>query len=210
MRKLFSFLAPAQRTCYALPGIFLALFLGMQAHAQQGVSHWVIDHAHTQISFNVGHLMISEVEGHFHTFDGEMHIDSKEFTNSDVQFKVSTASIDTDVEMRDKDLRSDNFFSAEKFPYMEFRSNAIERVSNGKYLLKGTLTIRDITRPVTLDVAYGSVQVGTDGQVRLGFKVTGEINRFNYGLQWNKLTDVGGMVVGERVRIHCNLVLIRE
>lgn len=156
-------------------------------------------------------MTISKVEGTFSDFDGTMQISTEDFTRSEVYFKVKTASVNTGIEMRDNDLRSPNFFNSKKYPYMEFKSTRIERSNtNGHYTMYGNLTIRNSTHPIALDVHYQSIAKESDGSIRLGFVVRSDLNRFDYGLTWNKLADFGGLIVGKDVHIVCNLQMIRN
>lgn len=190
--------------------LLLSLLLARPGLAQTQRYGWTIDKAHTQIGFAVQHLMISEVDGLFHDFDGTMQISTEDFTQTQVYFKVKVASVDTRIEMRDNDLRSASFFDAARYPYIEFKSTRIERQESGRYLMHGNLTIRNVTKPIVLNIKYQSISKDTNGKVRLGFNITGELNRFQYGLAWNKLTDWGGAIVGERVTITCNLEMVRD
>jgi polyisoprenoid-binding protein YceI len=162
---------------------------------------WNFDASHTKVEFTVQHLLISEVTGNFKIFDGSVLSPSEDFTNSDIQFSVDIASINTDNTDRDNHLKSDDFFNAEKFPKMIFKSTSFTKVSGNKYQLNGNLTIRDITKPVTFDVVYNGIANDPWGNTKAGFKLRGEISRFDYNLKWNALTEIGGAVVGETVEI---------
>ncbi len=166
---------------------------------------WNVDAVHSNVKFTVTHLVISEVEGAFKVFSGTINSSTPDFNGASIEFTVDVNSINTDNEMRDKHLKSDDFFNAEKFPKMTFKSTSFKKVSGNKYLLLGTLTIRDITKPVRVDVTYGGTAKDGYGNTKAGFKATTKINRFNYNLKWNTLTEAGGAVVGSDVNIVVNL-----
>jgi polyisoprenoid-binding protein YceI len=174
-----------------------ALLVSGMATAQ---INWSIDKNHSNIGFSVTHMMVSESTGNFKEFEGTVASKSDDFVGSEVTFVAKTASIDTDNENRDKHLKSDDFFSAEKFPEIKFKGNIVKE--GGKYLLKGDFTMKDVTKPVTFDVIYR----GTVGN-KAGFKLTGIINRFDYGLKWDRALEAGGLVVGQDVTIACNIEL---
>jgi polyisoprenoid-binding protein YceI len=166
---------------------------------------WTVDPVHSNVKFTVTHLVISEVEGYFKTFTGTINSSKPDFSDASIDFTVDVNSINTDNDMRDKHLKSDDFFNAEKFPKMIFKSSSFRKVSGNKYILTGNLTLRDITKPVTFDVVYGGTMKDFQGITHAGFKATGKINRFDYNLKWNSLTEAGGSVVGSDVEIHLNL-----
>lgn len=168
---------------------------------------WNFDASHTKVEFTVQHLLISEVTGNFKLFEGIVFSPSEDFTNSDIQFSVDIASINTDNIDRDNHLKSDDFFNAEKFPKMIFKSTSFKKVDGKNYKLSGNLTIRDITKPITFDVVYNGIANDPWGNTKAGFKLTGKISRFDYNLKWNALTEVGGAVVGETVEITAKVEL---
>jgi polyisoprenoid-binding protein YceI len=168
---------------------------------------WDIDNAHSQVMFNVSHLVISEVTGHFKTFSGNITASNPDFTDARIDFQIDIASINTDNQMRDDHLKSDDFFNAGKFPKMVFKGKELKKVSGNKYKLTGDLTIRDVTKTVTLDVTYSGTVKDPWGNTKAGFKIKGSVNRFDYNLKWNTLTEAGGAVVGPEVEIVCNLQL---
>jgi polyisoprenoid-binding protein YceI len=166
---------------------------------------WNIDPVHSNIKFSVTHLVISEVDGSFKTFTGTMTSKTPDFTGADIDFSVDVNSINTDNDMRDKHLKSDDFFNAEKYPKMTFKSTSFKKVSGNKYQLTGNLTMRDVTKTVTFDVTYGGSAKDGRGTTKAGFRASATINRLDYGLKWNALTEAGGAVVGSDVTINLNL-----
>lgn len=175
-----------------------------------GQDTWKFDAAHSNIKFNVEHLVISEVSGQFKTFDGEIKSGGEDFSGSEISFTIDVNSIDTENEKRDGHLKSDDFFSAEKFPSITFVGKTLEKVDGKKYKLIGDLTIRDVTKTVELDVKYGGTIKDPWGNTKAGFKIIGSINRFDYGLKWNNAMEAGGLVVGENVEIICNVELQKQ
>lgn len=171
---------------------------------------WKIDQAHSKVQFTVSHMVVSEVTGHFKKFDGKITSDGEDFTKGNVEFTINAASIDTDNEKRDEHLRSDDFFNAEKYPEIIFKGKSLKKVGNNKYKLKGDFTMRNVTKPVELDVVYGGIVKDPYGNTHTGFKITGKVNRFDYGLKWNNLMEAGGAVVGKDVDIVVNLELTKE
>jgi len=168
-------------------------------------SKWSNDASHSSIKFTVTHLMVSEVEGRFKTFSGNIESPSADFNNAAISFNVDVASITTEDDTRDKHLKSDDFFNAEKFPKMTFKSTSFKKVSGSNYALEGDLTIRDVTKKVKFAVTYGGTIVDPWGNTKAGFKATAAVSRKEYGLKWNALTEAGGAVVGDKVNILLNM-----
>ena len=167
---------------------------------------WSVDVAHSNVKFTVTHLVVSEVDGSFKLFEGSMENTKADLSDAKINFAVDVNSIDTDNEKRDGHLKSDDFFSAEKFPQMKFASTSMKSVGDNKYKLAGNLTIRDVTKPVEFDVTYGG-SVAAMGTTKLGFKAKTTINRFDYNLKWDKATEGGGLVVSKEVDILVNVEL---
>ncbi len=169
-----------------------------------------IDAAHSEVTFKVKHLMISSVTGKFQQFDGSLQVEKEDFTDAKINFEADVNSITTGNEQRDGHLKSDDFFAADKFPKLLFQSTDIKKVNDEKYSLTGNLTIRDITKTVTLDVSYGGQIVDPWGQTKLGFEVEGKINRKDFGLTWSATTETGGIVVSDEVKLHMNFELAKQ
>ncbi|MEJ7769135.1 MAG: YceI family protein [Chitinophagaceae bacterium] len=172
----------------------------------QAATKWSIDKSHSNVKFAVTHMVVTETEGNFKLFDGSMEHTKPDFSDAKVEFSVDVASIDTDNEKRDKHLKSDDFFNAEKYPAMKFVSTSFTPSGGNKYKLAGNLTIRDVTKPITFDVTYGG-SVNERGGVKSGFKAKSTINRFDYNLKWDKATEAGGLVVSKEVDITVNVEL---
>lgn len=188
--------------------ILAAMLFTVGAFAQS--STWKTDASHSNVKFSVTHLVVSEVEGYFKTFAGTLVSSKPDFTDAAINFSVDINSINTDNEGRDKHLKSDDFFNAEKFPQMTFKSTSFKKVGDKKYVLEGDLTIRDITKKVKFDVVFGGTVKDPWGNIKAGFKATGEINRFDYNLKWNSVTEAGGAVVSKEVAITLNLEFAQQ
>lgn len=172
---------------------------------EQHTKTWKVDKAHSSVKFTVTHLIISEVEGSFKDYDGTFSTSKDDFSNAAIHFSVDVDSISTDNTMRDGHLKSDDFFNAAAFPKMLFESTSFKKLSDSQYELIGNLTIRDFTKSVTFNVKHGGVGKDGYGNTKAGFKASSKINRFDYGLKWNALTEVGGVTVGAEVEIALNL-----
>jgi polyisoprenoid-binding protein YceI len=171
---------------------------------------WKFDKNHSQVEFTVTHLVISEVTGYFRTFDGSVKSNGDDFSNAEIEFTIDANSIDTDNEKRDGHLKSDDFFNAEKYPQMKFKSTSMNKVGDNNYKLIGDLTIRDVTKPVELEVIHGGSLVDNYSNKKAGFKISGTINRFDYNLKWNALLEAGGAVVSSDVDLICNVQLVQD
>jgi len=171
---------------------------------------WVIDPAHSEIVFKVKHLMITTVTGHFKKFNLEVETENDDFnTASKIEFTADIDSISTNNEQRDAHLKSADFFSGEEHGQLKFVGKKYE-VSGDEGQLHGDLTIRGITKPITVIVEYGGIVVDPYGQTKAGFTVTGKISRKDFGLTWNAVTEGGGIVVSDEVKIHAEIQLIKQ
>ncbi len=169
-----------------------------------------IDPDHSDIMFKVKHLMISTVTGVFKKFDATLEINEEDFSQAKVNFEADIDSVDTKNEQRNAHLKSDDFFNAEQFPKMIFKSTGIEKSGDDEYTLTGDLTIRDITNPVDLKVEYNGSTKDPWGQERMGFEVSGKINRKEYGLKWSAVTEAGGLVVADDVKLAMNIEMVKQ
>lgn len=171
---------------------------------------WKIDPAHSEIQFKVRHLMVTNVTGYFKKFDLSVETKTDDFnTAKNIVFTADIDSIGTNNEQRDAHLKSDDFFSAEKFPQLKFVSNDYKGNGDGA-TLTGDLTIRDVTKPIELKVEYGGSVVDPYGQSKAGFTVTGKISRKEYGLTWGAVTETGQVVVSDDIRILCEIQLVKQ
>ena len=171
---------------------------------------WKMDKAHTSVKFEVEHLTISFVFGQFMDFDGIAVSDKSDFTDAKVDFTVETKSINTNVEMRDKDLRSPRFLDADKYPQMKFKSKAVKKLSKGKYILTGYLTIKDVTKLVNFDVTYKGTVIDPMGNTRAGCRAILVINRFDYNVNYKEKFDNNAWAVAPEVKIIIDTEFIKN
>jgi len=164
-----------------------------------------LDPTHSKIQFKVKHLMISNVLGVFREFEGKASMVENDFASTKVSVSINTASIDTEVADRDAHLKSADFFDADNFPKIEFEGNGMKQKDDENYVLNGTLTIKGVTKPVTLDVEFGGIMNDPWGNKKAGFSVTGEINRKDWGMGWNAALEAGGVLVGEKIKLICDV-----
>lgn len=170
---------------------------------------WNIDPMHSEIGFKVKHMMITNVSGQFGTFRANVTTEGDNFNTASFEFEAETASINTGVADRDNHLRSEEFFAAETFPLLGFKSTNVE-VDGDDLTIEGEMTIRDITKPIKLSGEISQVVVDPYGQTKVGITVNGKIKRSDFGLTWNALTEAGGVVVSDDIRIHNEIQFVKE
>lgn len=170
---------------------------------------WVIDPTHSEVQFKVKHLVISTVTGSFKKFDGSVVSDGDDFDGATVTFSADTESIDTNQEQRDGHLKSGDFFDSEKFPKLSF-TGVLAKKGDEDYTLKGELTVKDITKPFELGVEYGGNTTDPYGNNKSGFELTGKLNRKEFGLTWSAVTEAGGVVVGDEVKLIANIQIVKQ
>ncbi|MFC5272267.1 YceI family protein [Adhaeribacter terreus] len=172
---------------------------------------WVSDPMHSEIQFKVKHLMITTVTGYFQKFNIEAETEDDAFKSAkSVVFTADVDSISTNNEQRDTHLKSGDFFDAEKHGEVRFVSSKYENVGGNDYKLHGDLTIKGITKPVTVDVEFGGIVVDPYGQTKAGFTVTGKISRKEFGLTWNAVTEAGSVVVSDEIKLQAEVQLIKQ
>lgn len=176
----------------------------------QETTKWAIDPSHSKITFKVKHLMISNVLGNFREFDGEVSTVGDDFSKSVISLSINAASVDTNIADRDTHLKSADFFDVENHPKITFDAIGLTDLGDDLYKLKGNLTIKGISKPITLNVEFGGVTPDPWGNVKAGFSVTGKINRKDWGLTWNSALETGGVLVGEDVKIDCDIELVKK
>jgi polyisoprenoid-binding protein YceI len=162
---------------------------------------WKIDPAHSEINFKVKHLLVSTVTGHFKTFDASIETGKEDFSDAIIKFEADVNNINTKNEQRDTHLKSADFFDSEKHPKMTFVSKSVKKISDYELIVIGDLTIRGVKKEISVDVIFNGVVSGFGGTEVAGFEVRGKLNRFDFGLQWNALTEAGGVVVSNEVKI---------
>lgn len=171
---------------------------------------WKADPAHSEVQFKVKHLMITTVRGYFKKFDCEVITETEDFhTTTSVRFTADINSIDTKNEQRDAHLKSEDFFNAEKYGQIIFTSTRYEAMGD-EATLYGNLTIRGITKPISLEVEYHGTVLDPYGQTKAGFSARGKLSRKEFGLLWNAVTEAGNVVVGDEVKINAEIQLIKQ
>lgn len=166
-----------------------------------GSARWNLDTAHLEVGFAVKHMMVATVRGRFSAVESEITVDEQHPARSSVVVHIKTASVDTRAAERDAHLRSADFFDAERYPEMTFRSTQVDRTGDSTFSITGDLTIRDVTRPVTMAGTIEGPLTDPWGNRRAGFNATAEIDREAFGLTWNSALEAGGVLVGRRVRL---------
>jgi polyisoprenoid-binding protein YceI len=171
---------------------------------------WHIDASHSEIQFSAKHMMISTVRGRFNQFSGTIEADEQSPTAARVEVRIDAASIDTGEEKRDAHLRSADFLNVDKYPYITFKSTKVERQNETYGKLYGDLTIRDVTKPVVLDVEYSGMAKSPWGTVSAGFSAQTRINRKDWALNWNVALETGGWLVSDELRINIEVELVKQ
>jgi polyisoprenoid-binding protein YceI len=174
------------------------------------LSKWSIDPMHSEVQFKVKHLVISTVSGFFKSFEGSVETDNENFEHANIDFSIDINSIDTTQPARDEHLKSAEFFDAATYPHIKFKSTSFKKIGDNDYALTGNLTIKNVTKPVTLDVEFGGSAADFYGNTKAGFEITGKINRKEFGLTWDGVTEAGSVVVGEDIKLTINAQLIKQ
>lgn len=167
-------------------------------------SKWNMDPAHSEVTFKVKHMMITNVTGTFDIFEGTVEKTEESFENANIQFSADIASISTRNEQRDGHLKSEDFFNAAEFPKLSFVSSSFKRVNGNSFELIGDLSLKAVSKSVKLNVEHTGVVVDPYGQTKAGFEIEGVINRSDFGLTWNAVTEAGGVVVSDEVKLQIN------
>lgn len=171
---------------------------------------WAIDAAHSEILFKVKHLVISTVSGKFEKYEGSVYSSSDDFSDAEIDFSADVNSVNTGHPDRDAHLKSPDFFDASNYPRLTFKSKNITKTGDSEYKMTGFLTIRNVTKEVDLSVEHGGTIKDPWGNTKAGFEITGKIDRKEFGLQWSAATEAGGLVVGDDVKIHLSVELIKQ
>ena len=171
---------------------------------------WAIDKAHSEILFRVKHMVISSVTGKFDVFDARIVASKPDFTDMIAEFSAEIDSINTNEPQRDAHLKSADFFDAANHPKLSFRLTGFGKTDKGKYFLSGEITIRGITKSITLNAEFNGIIRDPWGMTRAGFELTGKLNRKEYGLHWSVLTETGGMVASDEVLLMLNIEVVRQ
>ena len=171
---------------------------------------WVIDPAHSEIHFKVKHLVISNVTGAFDKFNATVYSTGDDFTDARIDFTADVNSINTNQPDRDNHLKSVDFFDAANYPELLFKSKSLRKKGNNDFILTGDLTIRGITKQVDLDGEFGGIVKDPYGNTKAGFELNGKINRKEFGLHWNAITEAGGVVVADEIKLMMNVELAKS
>ena len=176
----------------------------------QTITTWAIDPMHSEVQFKVKHLMISTVTGSFRQFEGQLEATGDDYSDAKVTFSADIDSINTGAEQRDGHLKSPDFFDAEKFPKLTFVSTSLTKTGDDTYTLAGDLTMHGVTKPVTLSVEHGGQMQDFYGQTKAGFDVNGTINRKDFGLVWGGVTEAGGIVLSDDIKLMMSIQFTKQ
>lgn len=172
-------------------------------------TNWIIDPTHSEVHFKVKHLVISTVTGTFKSFAGSMESENEDFQDAAIEFTLDVDSIDTNQEQRDGHLKSADFFDAVQFPKISFKSTSFKKVGDD-YELSGDLTVKNVSKPVKLNVEYGGRATDFYGNDKAGFEVSGKISRKEFGLTWDGITEAGAIVVGDEIKLQINVQFAKQ
>ncbi len=170
---------------------------------------WALEPSHSEITFKVRHMMISNVTGQFKKFESKVETTDDDLTTADVTFSADIDSISTNNDQRDGHLKSPDFFDAATYTQLVFESTEMEKIGDDTYKLHGNLTMRGVTNTIALDVEFGGIIKDPFGYTRAGFTVTGKVNRKDYGLNWSALTEAGGLVVSDDVKFEAHMEYVK-
>lgn len=180
----------------------------MQATAVKTI--WTIDPSHSEMTFKVKHLMITNVKGAFRKFTGTIESDGNDFSNAKVKAIIDADSIFTNDDSRDGHLKSADFFDTTHYPELTFEGSTFKKLDDANYQLKGMLTIKAKSKMVTFEVDFGGLSKDPYGQQKAGFSINGKINRKDWGLNWNAALEAGGVMVSDEVRIQAEVQLVKQ
>lgn len=171
---------------------------------------WKIDPVHSSVRFSVKHMLITEVVGQFKEYDATLTTSKADFSDAKLEATINIQSIDTDNEKRDAHLNSEDFFYSEKYPKISFKSNSVEQIDEKTFRITGDLTIRGITKTVVFETSYGGTITDPYGNSRSGWQASTTVNRFDFGLKWNQVMEIGGLLVGEEIKINIDAQFILQ
>jgi polyisoprenoid-binding protein YceI len=171
---------------------------------------WALDPTHSELQFKIKHLMISTVSGQFNEFKATVETEGEDFSKSKVHFEAVVDSISTNNEQRDAHLKNGDFFDVEKHPAIVFESERMEKTGEDEYKLYGTLTMRGVSKKIVLGAEFGGITKDPWGNTRTGFSVTGKINRQDFGMSFGAVTETGGLLLGDEVKINANVQFVKE
>jgi polyisoprenoid-binding protein YceI len=172
-------------------------------------SKWILDPTHSEIQFKVKHLVISTVTGTFKNFEASLITENEDFTDAEIDFSIAVDSIDTNQTDRDNHLKSADFFDAENFPVIKFKSTSFVK-DGDDYILNGDITVKDITKPIKFDVEFGGTATDFYNNEKAGFEITGKISRKEFGLTWSAVTEAGAIVVGDDIKLSASVQFVKQ
>jgi polyisoprenoid-binding protein YceI len=171
---------------------------------------WALDPTHSELQFKIKHLMISTVSGQFNQFKATVETDDNDFTKAKVHFEATVDSISTNNEQRDAHLKNGDFFDIEKYPVISFAGERMEKTAEDEYKLYGTLTMRGVSKKIILNTEFGGITKDPWGNTRTGFSVSGKINRQDFGMSFGAVSETGGLLLGDEVKINANVQFVKE
>ena len=180
------------------------------ATTTETATKWVVDPMHSEVQFKVKHLVISTVSGFFKSFEGSLETENDDFEDAKISFALNIDSIDTNQTQRDEHLKSPEFFDAAQYPQITFTSTSFKKTGDDEFELIGDLTIKGVTKQVKLAAEYGGSTADFYGNTKAGFEVTGKINRKEFGLTWDGVTEAGSIVVGEDIKLIINVQFAKQ
>ncbi|MDX8573287.1 YceI family protein [Elizabethkingia sp. HX QKY] len=173
-------------------------------------SIWAIDPTHSEIGFKVKHMMFTNVSGKFEEIYVNLENEDDHFETSDITFSAEVNSVNTGNLDRDNHLRSTDFFDAEHYSKITFKSTAIKKINEGEFQILGDLTIKNVTQSIALDAEYSGLMKDPWGNTKMGLSINGKINRKDFGLTWNASLETGGVLVGEEIKLTAEIQLIKQ
>jgi polyisoprenoid-binding protein YceI len=182
----------------------------LQTDTAMKPTRWVTDPAHSAVHFSVRHMMFARVRGRFRDFEATLHLDEADLSGSRVEAVIQAAGIDTSADDRDQHLRSGDFLDAEQYPTLRFQSTRVEPVGDNKARVTGGLTIRGVTKEMTLDVEHLGTGPDPWGNTRSAYQAETTIDRKAYGLSWNQALETGGVLVGDKIKIEIEVQLVKQ
>ena len=173
-------------------------------------TNWSVDPTHSEVGFKVKHMMFTNVSGKFDTFEANAVTDGEQFENAQISFSANADSVNTGNADRDKHLVGGDFFDAEQFPKLEFKSTSFQKKGEDNYEMKGDLTLHGVTKNIALDVEYGGIGKDPWGNLKAGFTISGKFNRKDFGLNWNAALEAGGVLVSDEVRLNADIQMVKQ
>jgi polyisoprenoid-binding protein YceI len=171
---------------------------------------WALDPTHSELQFKIKHLMISTVTGQFNQFSATVETEDDDFSTAKVRFQADVNSISTNNEQRDMHLKAGDFFDAEKYPSVIFEGERMEKTSEDEFKLYGIITVRGVSRKLVLNVEFGGITQDPWGNTRTGFSVTGKINRMDFGISFGTVSETGGLLLSDEVKINANVQFVKQ